>query len=84
MTANEILTLMKIGDKTKQGKIIKYFVTKGEITSFDCFSKFQYTRLSDLIYRMRKAGINVTDDWRYKNEYTKYKVYYLGGKENVK
>ena len=48
-------------------------------TKYECFLKFKYTRLSDLIYRMRKAGVKVEDEWGYSKDNTRFKIYILGG-----
>lgn len=82
MNANEILTLMKIGEKTRQANIIRYFAKHKKITTWDCIRSFHYSRLSALIFNMKKAGVKITDEWEVSEKGRRYKVYYLGEKKD--
>lgn len=82
MNANEILEVMNIGENTKQGKVIKYFFEHKRITSWECITIFHFTRLSALIYKLKKAGVIITDEWSKGKQSDNYKIYYLGEKND--
>ena len=49
---------------------------RGKITSWEAITKFRATRLSDIIYKMRKRGYAVGGKWvRYNRQ--RYMVYTL-------
>lgn len=43
--------------KTK--KVLEYLIENGSITSMDAFIKFKATRLSAIIFNLRKYGYNI-------------------------
>lgn len=42
--------------KSKTQKIIEYLEKKGSITSWEAITRFKYTRLSDIIFVLRRKG----------------------------
>lgn len=58
-------------NKTQTSDILKYLQThKRGITSLEAIEKFGATRLSDIIFRLRKKGYNiVTENNLVKNRY---------------
>ena len=60
----------------KYEEVKKYLLKRGKITSWEAIQKFRATRLSDIIYKMRKRGYAVGGKWvRYNRQ--RYMVYTL-------
>lgn len=69
-------------DKTTQrSEVLKYMLDGNRITSMQAIEKFGATRLSDIIFKLRKRGYNIiTHDRVGKNRYggtCKYAEYEL-------
>ena len=48
---------------TKTSEVLKHLKVKGSITSLEAFELYGATRLSAIIFQLRKAGYNIkTDD----------------------
>lgn len=67
-------------------RILNYMKENGSITTWEAIKEFGCTRLSEYIRQLRTEMI-ISDDWecgrnRY-GELVRYKIYYLGGNENV-
>lgn len=62
---------MKAKQKSQKSEVLKYMQThKVGITSIQAISEFGATRLSDIIYRLRKDGWNIgVRDIQKKNRY---------------
>lgn len=68
--------------KSQLSEVLKYLMThKRGITSVQAFNLFGVTRLSDIVFRLRKAGYNIiTEQITTKNRYghaTTYARYIL-------
>ena len=50
-------------DYTQRLQVLKYLQRGKTITSFQAFDEFGITRLSAIIFDLRKAGHNVQDSW---------------------
>lgn len=48
----------------KTGKIYEYLKTHKGITSMEAFELFGATRLSAIIFNLRKFGIVIQDNWK--------------------
>lgn len=56
--------------KTKTGEIVKHLKVKGSITSLEAFQLYGATRLSAIIFELRKKGYNIkTEDGRCMDRY---------------
>lgn len=66
---------------TQKQMILKHLQDYGSITSWESIQEYGATRLSGIIYTLRKEGYNITDEWVYtKNRYgmnTEFKKYIL-------
>ena len=73
---------MQTTSRTQTEAILKHLQEKGSITSFEAISLYGATRLSGIIYSLRKAGYNITTELRaVKNRYgraTSIAIYRLG------
>lgn len=65
--------------KNKTQVVLEHLKEHGTITSLEAIDKYGATRLSDIIYRLRKQGINIetinipfTDRYGTKSKYGKY------------
>lgn len=66
---------------TQKDRILDHLQKYGSITTWDSFSLYGDTRLSDKIYRLKKEGYDFTEEWetklnRYGNPVT-FKRYIL-------
>ncbi len=62
--------------KTQKQMVLEYLKEHKSITSWEAIEKFGATRLSDIIFRLRKEGYEIyTQDIRTKDRY--------GGKKNI-
>lgn len=68
-------------EKSQKSEVLKYMTSHAGITSIQAFEKFGVTRLSDIIFRLRKDGYDIeTEDITTKNRYghsTTYAKYRL-------
>ena len=56
--------------KTQKSEVLKYMQTHKGITSIQAIEKFGATRLSDIIFRLRKDGYDIeTEQITTKNRY---------------
>lgn len=51
---------------TQNYKILKHLLDKGNITTFDAFSRYGITRLSGRIYDLKDLGVNIDSTMVYK------------------
>lgn len=65
---------------SKTQKILKYLERQKTITSLEAFRKFNVTRLSAIIYNLRKRGYKITTETKCKNG-TLYAVYHFKGRK---
>ena len=63
----------------KTEKVLEHLQTHGCITSLEAIEKYKATRLSDIIYRLRRRGLNIetidipfVDMYGTKSSYGKY------------
>lgn len=63
---------------SKTQKILEYLEHKKTITSLEAFKKFYVTRLSAIIYNLRKRGYKITTKTKCKDG-TLYAVYHFEG-----
>lgn len=63
--------------KSKQKQIEEYLKNHNSLTSFKAFSLFNCTRLSAVIYNMKKKGYNIHTDYIKKKDGHKYARYYI-------
>lgn len=61
---------------TQCDKVFYYMKKNGGITAMECFDKLKITRLSARIYDLRKMGIKIKQERRYKDN-THYDVFSL-------
>lgn len=64
---------------TQTQKVLKYLKKGHTITSMDAFRKFHATRLSDIIFRLRKRGYKITAHREKSKDGTAYARYELIG-----
>lgn len=74
---------MKKTNKTKE--VLKHLQKKGSITSWDAIQRYGATRLSAIIFNLRKRGYIIDDMWmekrdRFGNKY-QFVNYIYGGRE---
>ena len=70
---------------TNKSQLVKeHLLTKGKITSWEAIQEYGATRLSDIIFRLRKSGYNIltnniafTDRYGNTGQYAEY--VYIGG-----
>lgn len=61
---------MKLTQDTQTSDILKHLKTGESITSLEAFNKFGATRLSAIIFRLRKRGYKIKTDYiKEKNRY---------------
>ena len=66
---------MKIFEKkSKEQKLIEYFVKRKEITPWTAITRFRLTRLSDIIFRLRNKGWEIETERKGKENYAVYKL----------
>lgn len=46
--------------RTQKGDVLDYMLHNGSITSWQAITMFGATRLSDIIFRLKKEGYNIT------------------------
>jgi hypothetical protein len=51
---------------TQKDRILKHLQEYGSITTWDSFSLYGDTRLSDKIYRLKKEGYDFNEEWETK------------------
>lgn len=57
-------------ERTQKSEVLKYMQTHTGITSIQAIEKFGATRLSDIIFRLRKEGYDIeTEQITKKNRY---------------
>ena len=61
---------------SKIEKVKKHLIEHGSITSWECIAKYRYTRLSDAIYKLKKKGMDIETEMRYKDG-ERYAIYHL-------
>lgn len=61
---------------TQREKVLQYMKYNGSISTMECFDKLKITRLSARIYDLRKMGIKIKQERRYKDN-THYDVFSL-------
>lgn len=66
--------------KGKTGQILKHMQTGRKITSMSAFQLYNETRLSSVIFNLKKYGYNVRDKWEESPKGERYKVYFLEDK----
>jgi hypothetical protein len=69
---------------SKQTLVFKHLLDGKSITSWEAIEKYGATRLSAIIFNLKKNGIDVQDEWveeydRYGNR-TRFKRYFLANK----
>ena len=64
---------------TQTQKVLKYLKKGHTITSMDAFRKFHATRLSDIIFRLRKRGYKITSHREISKDGATYARYELIG-----
>lgn len=67
--------------ETKTKKVQEHLEKEGNITSWEAIKLYRATRLSAIIYNLRKRGYNITDNWQEgididgnKSRYVKYEL----------
>ena len=50
---------------TLQEVILQHLRNEGSITTWEAIKEYGVTRLSAVIYNLRKTGFDITDDWVY-------------------
>jgi len=69
--------------ETKTRKVLEHLKNKKQITSWEAIQLFRATRLSAIIFNLRKQHV-ITDEWQTSEDgKSRYKVYYYGGERNV-
>ena len=67
----------------KTNAIQLHLIEKGSITSWEAIKEYGATRLSAIIFNLRKQHV-ITDEWQTSEDgKSRYKVYYYGGERNV-
>ena len=68
---------------TQKAKILRHLKDFGSITSWESFTNYGVTRLSAIIYNLKKDGYSFSEEWVIKknkyNEKTEFKKYILKG-----
>lgn len=63
---------------TKKEKVLEHLKTKGSITSWEAFTLYRATRLSDIIFVLRKDGYDIeTIPEKNIDDYRKHAKYIL-------
>lgn len=52
---------------SQKEQILKHFKKRKTITSMEAFEKYRITRLSDIIFCLRKSGHDIETEMRYKD-----------------
>ena len=60
--------------ESKRKQIEQYLLKHKKITNWQSIILFRYTRLSDVIWRMRKEGYNIISVKNEKQSYVTYKL----------
>ena len=50
--------------ETKTQKVKEHLLTKGNITTWEAIKLYGATRLSAIIFNLRKRGYEITDNWQ--------------------
>lgn len=66
---------------TQQAKVLEYLKAGNSITNWDAFRLFNATRLSDIIFNLRRKGYSVITMMEKTEEGTLYARYVLGSNE---
>ena len=61
----------------KSKRVEEYMREHGSITSWEAITLFQATRLSDIIFKMRKRGMIIENKWERSNNDIPYVRYVL-------
>lgn len=76
-----------MGKTTKTAMVKKHLIEKGSITSWDAIKLYGETRLSAIIFNLRKAGLDIiTSDIESVDRYgntSRYAKYFLVKGENT-
>ena len=77
---------MSIETKTQQVK--EHLIRKGKITSWDAIMLYRATRLSAIIFNLRKRGYIIKDNWQEKidknGNKSRYVIYELDESQMIK
>jgi len=67
--------------ETKTEKVKEHLETNGNITTWEAIQNYGATRLSAIIFNLRKRGFNIISNWQYridrngkKSRYVKYEL----------
>jgi len=71
----------KIRKVNKYSLIQQHLIKKGKITSWEAIIEYSATRLSDIIWKLRNAGWDITSEWVTKKNGTRYTVYHWRGQK---
>lgn len=63
--------------KTTIEKIKEHFESGQSLTKLQCIEKFRYINLGDVVYKLRKRGMNIQKHWKYTIEDKKYAIYFM-------
>lgn len=72
---------MRNGKKAQIDIVREHLIANGRITSIDAFSKYNITRLSALIFRLRKEGKEIETIDKPRKNGGHYGVYILKGEK---
>ena len=68
-------------EETKTKKVKEHLENKGNITTWEAIQKYGATRLSAIIFNLRKRGYNINNNWQEeldrngkKTRYVKYEL----------
>ena len=67
--------------ETKTAKVLEHLRTLKRITSWEAIQLYKATRLSAIIFNLRKRHV-ITGEWQIDGD-SRYIVYYYGGERNV-
>lgn len=68
--------------KSKEQKLIEFFERKRRITSWEAIIKFKLTRLSDIIFRLRRKGYIIETERQGKENFAIYRLIESADKNN--
>tara|TARA_R100001460_G_scaffold17306_1_gene37377 strand:- start:3044 stop:3274 length:231 start_codon:yes stop_codon:yes gene_type:complete len=71
----------KIRKVNKYSLVQKHLIKKGKITSWEAIEKYRATRLSDIIWKLRNAGWDITSVWKTNKDGTRFTVYHWSGQK---
>ena len=58
-------------------KIKNHFLEGKPLSKIECIEKFNYINLGDVVFRLRKQGIQIQRKWIHTTNRKKYAVYFL-------